>query len=713
MAIESPEADDRAAPVPGDGGLPVLGYTAQFVSGKLTISRERYDRYGPVSWIRVFGLKVVTAQGPDACGEVLQNRSHAFGSGPGWSFLIGPFFHRGLMLLDFDEHHLHRRIMQQAFTSERLAGYLEPMNATVADGLARWPAGDDFLVYPAIKQLTLDVATRTFMGAKLDADADRLNAAFVDCVRAGTAAVRFPVPGLRWARGLAGRKVLENFLYPQLPAKRAGVADDLFSALCHARGEGGEQFTDDDVVNHMIFLLMAAHDTITITITAIAYYLAKHPEWQERCRTESLALGMPTIRHDDLDKLVSLDLVMKEAMRLITPLPGVMQQDGPRHGTDGPFRREGHLRQRQPLRCPPPERVLAGSGPLRSGALRRRPSRGQGAPQRVDALRPRRPQVHRHVLRRHGDQGCAAPDVAGLPVERAGGLPAADRLVIAPPAQGRPAGPARTPLKRTWWQSEPTVVPDEGSLAVPTSNSLAGRTIIMSGGSRGIGLAIAVRAARDGANVAFIAKTDTPDPRLPGTIHTAAAEIEAAGGQALPILGDIRDDETVARAVAQTAEHFGGIDIVVNNASAITLQNVGDLPAKRYDLMLDINARGTFALTSLALPHLLESDNPHVLTLSPPLNMDRRWLRDHAPYTISKYAMTMLTLGVAESRRDAGVAANCLWPRTLIATAAVQNIVGGEGGMAGARDARDRGRRGPRDPRQAVPGMHRQHLRRR
>jgi len=326
MAIESPEADDRAAPVPGDGGLPVLGYTAQFVSGKLTTSRERYDRYGPVSWIRVFGLKVVTAQGPDACGEVLQNRSHAFGSGPGWSFLIGPFFHRGLMLLDFDEHHLHRRIMQQAFTSERLAGYLEPMNATVADGLARWPAGDDFLVYPAIKQLTLDVATRTFMGAKLDADADRLNAAFVDCVRAGTAAVRFPVPGLRWARGLAGRKVLENFLYPQLPAKRAGVADDLFSALCHARGEGGEQFTDDDVVNHMIFLLMAAHDTITITITAIAYYLAKHPEWQERCRTESLALGMPTIRHDDLDKLVSLDLVMKEAMRLITPLPGVMRK---------------------------------------------------------------------------------------------------------------------------------------------------------------------------------------------------------------------------------------------------------------------------------------------------------------------------------------------------------------------------------------------------
>jgi citronellol/citronellal dehydrogenase len=220
---------------------------------------------------------------------------------------------------------------------------------------------------------------------------------------------------------------------------------------------------------------------------------------------------------------------------------------------------------------------------------------------------------------------------------------------------------------------------------VTSSNSLAGRTILMSGGSRGIGLAMAVRAARDGANVAILAKTDRPDPRLPGTIHTAAAEIDAAGGGALPILGDVRDEASVAAAVAQTVERFGGIDIVVNNASAINLSNIGDLPAKRYDLMLDINARGTFLLTSLALPHLGKSDNAHVLTLSPPLNLDRKWLAAHAPYTISKYAMTMLTLGVAESRRDEGIAGNCLWPRTLIATAAVQNIVGGDEAMAAAR----------------------------
>ncbi|MFN2563008.1 MAG: SDR family oxidoreductase, partial [Jatrophihabitans sp.] len=218
-----------------------------------------------------------------------------------------------------------------------------------------------------------------------------------------------------------------------------------------------------------------------------------------------------------------------------------------------------------------------------------------------------------------------------------------------------------------------------------SSAPLAGKTMIMSGGSRGIGLAIAVRAARDGANVAIIAKTDTPDPRLPGTIHSAAEEIEAAGGKALPILGDVRDDESVASAVAKTVDRFGGIDLVVNNASAINLANIGALPPKRYDLMLDINARGTFLLTSLALPHLAESANAHVLTLSPPLNMDRKWLAAHAPYTVSKYAMTMLTLGVAESRRDDGIAANCLWPRTLIATAAVQNLVGGDAAMAGSR----------------------------
>jgi citronellol/citronellal dehydrogenase len=217
------------------------------------------------------------------------------------------------------------------------------------------------------------------------------------------------------------------------------------------------------------------------------------------------------------------------------------------------------------------------------------------------------------------------------------------------------------------------------------SGSLAGRTILMSGGSRGIGLAIAVRAARDGANVALVAKTDEPDPRLPGTIHTAAEEIERAGGTALPIVGDVRSDEAVAAAVARTVERFGGIDIVVNNASAIAIQGIADLPVKRYDLMLDINARGTFLLSKLALPHLLERPNPHVLTLSPPIDLDPRWLGGHAPYTLSKYGMTLLTLGLAAELSDRGLGANCLWPRTIIATAAVQNLLGGDEAMARSR----------------------------
>jgi citronellol/citronellal dehydrogenase len=207
----------------------------------------------------------------------------------------------------------------------------------------------------------------------------------------------------------------------------------------------------------------------------------------------------------------------------------------------------------------------------------------------------------------------------------------------------------------------------------------------MSGGSRGIGLAIAKRAAREGAKVALLAKTDQPHPKLEGTVHTAAAEIEAAGGEALAIVGDVRSDESVADAVAQTVKRFGGIDVVVNNASAINLVPIGDLEPKRFDLMMDINVRGTFALTRAALPHLRESDHAHVLTLSPPLSADPRWLRGHAPYTVSKMGMTMLTLGLAADEADRGVAANCLWPRTLIATAAVRNLLGGDEAMRRAR----------------------------
>lgn len=209
------------------------------------------------------------------------------------------------------------------------------------------------------------------------------------------------------------------------------------------------------------------------------------------------------------------------------------------------------------------------------------------------------------------------------------------------------------------------------------SRSLQGRTIIMSGGSRGIGEAIAVRAARDGANVALLAKTAEHHPKLPGTIYTAAEAIESAGGHALPIVGDIRDDSAVAAAVALTAEQFGGIDIVVNNASALDLTPTEHIGMKKYDLLQGVNARGTFLLSKLAIPHLRNSDNAHILTLSPPITLEPRYF-DHigTAYTISKFAMSLVTIGLSRELGADNIAVNSLWPRTTIDTAAVRNVLG-------------------------------------
>jgi citronellol/citronellal dehydrogenase len=214
---------------------------------------------------------------------------------------------------------------------------------------------------------------------------------------------------------------------------------------------------------------------------------------------------------------------------------------------------------------------------------------------------------------------------------------------------------------------------------------LAGRTLFISGGSRGIGLAIALRAARDGANVALIAKTAEPHPKLEGTVFTAAEEIEAAGGQALPVVGDIRDEDQVNAAVAQAVERFGGIDVCVNNASAINLSGTEQMEMKRYDLMQDINTRGTYVVSKACIPHLRQSGNPHILTLSPPISLEPRWLQGHIGYTIAKYGMSLCALGFAEEFREAGIASNALWPRTIIATAAVQNLLGGDAAMQRSR----------------------------
>jgi cytochrome P450 len=324
--LAEPPPGSGLKPVMGTGGLPVIGNSLEIVGDNLPLARQQMERFGELSWTYAFGITTVSVLGPEAIGEVLANRDRAFSNEQGWSYFIGPFFHRGVMLMDFEEHRLHRRIMQQAFKHERLVSYLEEMNPAIARGIERWGDDPELHVYTAAKQLTLDVATEVFVGDELGGRAAALNEAFVNTVVGGAALIRADVPGGRWRRGLRGRRLLEDYFRAQIPAKRAGEANDLFSVLCHAETEEGERFSDEDVVNHMIFVLMAAHDTSTITLSMMAYFLGRHPEWQDRLREESRALGTVELDHAALDALTSMDLVMRETLRLSAPVGALMRR---------------------------------------------------------------------------------------------------------------------------------------------------------------------------------------------------------------------------------------------------------------------------------------------------------------------------------------------------------------------------------------------------
>jgi len=289
------------------------------------------EHYGSVYRMRVFGVEMYTVTGPEAFERVFVNRDKAFASGPAWSHFIGPFFHRGLMLLDFDEHLHHRRIMQHAFGTDELRRYHALLQPHLRRHLDAWPVGDPEPVrlQRLFKDLTLDLALEVFVGVELDAvERERINRAFVDAVRAGTSLVRRDLPGGvgPWSRGLAARRVLEEFFRDALPAKRRDGGDDLFARLCVAEDDAGNAFGDDAVVDHMIFLLMAAHDTTTTTMTQMAYRLAVSPVWEERCRAEVRAVtdrAGPDPTYDDLLALTDLDLVMKESLRMCAPVPSI------------------------------------------------------------------------------------------------------------------------------------------------------------------------------------------------------------------------------------------------------------------------------------------------------------------------------------------------------------------------------------------------------
>lgn len=307
-------------PIPTERGWPLIGVSLDYLRDAHHFMLGRYRRYGEVSKFHGFGTKVIALLGPDANQFVYQNRGDLFANAA-WEHFIGPFFQRGVMLLDFEEHRMHRRIMQEAFQREALTAYLRDMQPRIERDVSGWRPGARFMVFNELKDLTLNVGSEVFIGHEAGPATAPMNKAFLATVRAGTDPLRLPLPFTRWHAGLKGRRYLEDFFNRELPVKRSQPGDDLFSRLCHARTEDGELFSDEDVVNHIIFVLMAAHDTSTITLSNMMYQLAKHPDWQETLREQSQALGKARLDFDDLEQLDAMGLVMNEALRLCAPVP--------------------------------------------------------------------------------------------------------------------------------------------------------------------------------------------------------------------------------------------------------------------------------------------------------------------------------------------------------------------------------------------------------
>lgn len=315
-----PAGLDSLGHLPGESGWPFVGHAVQFIRNPRAMTRDFHARYGRLYRTRFGNIVAVVLLGEDALELVLRDREQVFSSERGWSYNLGHLFPNGLMLRDFDEHRVHRRIMQSAFRKAAIAAYVDAMNARFAEALPRWGSIEDFRFYPAIKQLTLDNAAGIFLGAELGDEADGVNRAFVDTVAASLAIVRTPIPGLALHRGLKGRALLERYLRERIAARRASTGNDMFTQLCHAKDDDGRTFSDDEVVDHVIFLLMAAHDTVTSALTNTAYFLAENPMWQERLRDESRALDA-TVALDGLDALETHERVFDETLRLETPVP--------------------------------------------------------------------------------------------------------------------------------------------------------------------------------------------------------------------------------------------------------------------------------------------------------------------------------------------------------------------------------------------------------
>jgi cytochrome P450 len=313
--------------IPGDDGPPIVGHTLRLLADPKAEAQRMSARYGLVYRSRAFGMRVVNLLGPDGNELVLFDRNKLFSSAAGWNPFLGRLFPRGLMLLDFDEHRVHRKALSVAFKAEPLKVYLDGLNAGIAAGIAGWLAvPGEMLFYPAIKQLTLDLAATAFFGRELGADKEPLKRAFIAMVAASVAVVRAPLPGTAMARGVKGRRFMVDFLGREIEARRAGDGDDLFSELCKASTDDGRLLKPDEVIDHMSFLMMAAHDTLTSSLSSFVWFLSAHPEWQTRLRDEISALNLPRgapLPYERLDDLKLTEMAFKEALRLIPPVPAL------------------------------------------------------------------------------------------------------------------------------------------------------------------------------------------------------------------------------------------------------------------------------------------------------------------------------------------------------------------------------------------------------
>lgn len=309
--------------IPGDSGTPVIGDTLRFLQDFHGLARHKFQRYGPVFRVNALFQHTIVLLGPDANEAILKDPDRCFSNTLAWNLTLDKIFPNGLMLKDFDEHKYHRRVLQAAFKRPAIESYVHAMSPQIATGIASWPQGQAFSFYPHVKKLLLNVAASIFLGLNVTDEADRLNQSFIDAVDATLALVKLNVPGNRWWKGQRGRAYLEQFVRGHIRAKRASDEQDIFAQVCRIRDEDNQYFSDQAIVDHLIFLLFAAHDTTTSTLCSIIFALAKNPDWQNRLREEYLDYAQEEPDLETLGKMDSTALVFREALRMYPPLPSI------------------------------------------------------------------------------------------------------------------------------------------------------------------------------------------------------------------------------------------------------------------------------------------------------------------------------------------------------------------------------------------------------